>query len=433
MKRFLLTIIIIMVYSFTYGQDTPKQFDQPVVADQYIIRPGDELIITFLKANLEPLKLTVDPEGRIIHGNLGLFNLSHKTLSQAKEVLQAACKSLYKVENVVISITNPLLVRFSITGAVKLPGSYQGYTSQRVSDAIKMAGGILADGTSRRIRFSGGPSDIWVDLDRAEFTGDLKSDPCLYAGYTIDVPQKSDNRIQVMGEVNDPRQIELQSNDNLALLIKLAGGFRGWADSNNIQIIRNGNVFDAASEPIRSGDIIKVNALSDIPAFQTVSIFGAVAKPGKFQTAGVPTLDELLQKAGGLDSKAAKPRTTVFRFNPVDAAGRISTHRSVIQNVFADKNSGGSFVLAGGDSVFVPFSVGYVEVGGMVLNPGTFPFQLEKPAEYFISLAGGYLSDADRLEIDVYDPISKITSKHSPKIQIHDGFKITVNTRKGLE
>jgi len=83
--------------------------------------------------------------------------------------------------------------------------------------------------------------------------------------------------------------------------------------------------------------------------------------------------------------------------------------------------------------VFVPYYVGYVEVEGLVHNPRTFPFQAEKTAEYYINLAGGYLGEADRLEIDIYDQISKITDKRSPKIQIHDGFKITVNIRKGLE
>ncbi len=441
MRKFIFVIFVITAYSFGQGQEapvqfvpeTPLQFDRPVVADQYIIRPGDVLTVTFLRANLEPLKLVVDPEGRVIHGNLGLFDLSHSTLTQAKEKLLVAAKNLYKIENVIISITDPIKVRFSITGAVKEPGVYQGYTSQRVSDAIKMAGGVLPGGSTRRILFSGGPHDIWVDLDLAEFTGDIKSDPCLYAGYTIYVPQKFSHRIQIIGEVNNPREIELHSPDNLNLLIALAGGYRNWADSNNIQIIRNGNVFNAQSETIQPGDIIKVNPLSDIPVFQTVLIFGAVANPGKFQAAGIPTLGELLEKAGGFVSKATKTRTSVFRFNSIDATGRISTNRSVIQNILIEKGPGVEFKLVGGDSVFVPYQVGYVEVDGLVLNPGTFPFQADKTAEYYINLAGGYLDEADRLEIDVYDEISKITSRHSAKIQIHDGFKITVNIRKGLE
>jgi polysaccharide export outer membrane protein len=409
------------------------QFDHPIEAGQYIIRPGDELTVSFLKANIEPLRLTVDPEGRIIHGNLGLFDLSNRTLSQVREELTGAFKNLYKVENIVISISNPLAVRISITGAVDTPGVYSAYTSQRISDAIKLAGGILPDGSSRNIIFRGGPHNILVDLDRAEYTGDLKADPCLYAGFTIHVPQKSNSRIQIFGEVNNPREIELQDDDNLHLLIELAGGLRNWADSNNIQIIRDGNFLNALIEPILPGDIIKVNPLVDIPIFQAVFIFGAVLNPGKFQKEDVPSLAELLNIAGGFDEKAARLRTTVFRFNPVDAAGRISTSRTVIQNIYADKGPGGAFTLAGGDSVFVPFYVGYVEVAGDVVNPGIFPFQPGQTAEFYINSAGGYLSNVNPLEIDTYDPVAKLTSRNSPKIQIQDGCKLTVNIRRGLE
>ncbi len=291
----------------------------------------------------------------------------------------------------------------------------------------------MSDGSYRNIVFKGGPSDLLVDLDKAGYIGDFKSDPCLYAGYVIHVPQKSNSRIQVIGEVNSPREIELLGNDNLKLLIALAGGFRNWADTNNVQLIRAGNIFKALDESIQSGDIIKVSPLADIPVFKSVFISGAVMKPGKLQAEEVSSLDELLERAGGFDPRAAQNRTTLFRFNAVDAAGRISTNRSAIQNIFTGNGPGGTFTLAGGDSVYVPYNIGYVEVSGEVAYPGTFPFQTGKTAEYYINSAGGFLKNANNTEIDTYDSISKVTSRHSPKIQIHDGIRITVIKREGLE
>ncbi|HEX2896529.1 MAG TPA: SLBB domain-containing protein, partial [candidate division Zixibacteria bacterium] len=317
--KVLFAVIVFMAYqSSAFGQTTPLQFDQPVDANQYIIRPGDALTVTFLKANIEPLKLVVDPEGRIIHSQLGMFELSHKTLTETKQILKAAIKTLYKVESVVISITDPLLVRFSITGAVKSPGFYEGYTSQRISDAVKLAEGVLGDGSSRRIVLSGGPENIIVDLDRAIHTGDLKYDPCLYAGYRIHVPQKTGNSIQVIGEVNAPREIELLVGDDLGLLISLAGGYRSWADSTNIQVFRNGDVLDAFTSKIQSSDIIKVNALLEIAELHKIAVFGAVAKPGKFDAKSIRTIDELLSKSGGFLERAVPERTTAFRFRSLD-------------------------------------------------------------------------------------------------------------------
>ncbi len=410
--------------------DRVPQFDQPIEPDQYIIRPGDELTVTFLKANIEALQLTVDPEGRIIHGNLGLFDLSHRTLAQAREELFGALKNLFKIEKIIISINRPLLVRYSIAGAVDAPGFNQGYNSQRVSDAVELAGGVLSDGSTRRIILSGGPNDIAVDLDLAAFTGNFESNPCLYAGYAIYVPQKSGERVQVIGEVNNPREIELQKSDNLSLIISLAGGFRSWADTSNIKIIRGGHTLDARNNLLESGDIIKVEALSDIAEFKNVAIFGAVLKSGRYDSKGASTLGELVKQCGGYDSRAVRARTTVFRFNTVDAAGRISTQRFPIQNVVSGGSADMDFKLAPGDSVYVPFSAGYIEVSGLVAYPGTYPYWADKSAEFYVNLAGGHLPDADRTKIEVFDPISKMTAQFSPQVKIHDGSKIIVGSNR---
>jgi len=421
------------VSSSDYDWGQIVQFDQPIAADQYIIRPGDELSVTFLRANIEPLTLTVDPEGRIIHGNLGLFDLSHRTLAQARQDLTEALRNLFKIDKIIISINRPVLMRYSIVGAVDSPGFYQGFNSQRVSDAVEMAGGVSSGGSTRRIELSGGPHKLPADLDLASFTGDLKSNPCLYAGYVIFVPQKSDSRVQVIGEVNDPREIELLDGDSVERLISLAGGFRSWADSASVQVIRNGSVLNSRDTIPQSGDIIKVKALSDVPEFKRVSIYGAVSSPGRFPSDGAASLKALVSRAGGFTADAVVGRTTVFRYNPVDAAGRISIERFPIQNVASSGSSNFEFQLEPGDSVFVPYPAGYVEVNGLVVYPGSFPFQTDKSAEYYINLAGGYLPEANRAQIEIYDSISKITSQYSPKVNVHDGSKIIVGRRRELQ
>lgn len=424
---------MLMMVSSAIGQETAPQFDQPVKAELYVIRPGDELVVTFLKANIESLKLTVDPEGNIIESKLGMFDLSNKTLVEAREILIESLKNLYKIENIVISIAEPLPVRVSVSGAVHSPGYYQGYTSQRVTEAVQKAGGILRDGSSRRIMFSGGPRELYADLDLVVYTGSNEANPCLYAGYNIHVPQRSNNRIQVIGEVNDPREIELIEGDQLLRLIELAGGFRSWADRTKIEIIRNGSTFDAYTKQIQSGDIINVKAQTDIPELTKVTLFGAIERAGRYDCSSSLSLRGLIEKAGGYQEQAVVARTTVFRLNPVDASGRISTQRFPIQNVYLDNNSAGEFMLSPGDSVFVPYFVGFVQVAGYVTNPGLYPFHSDKAAEYYVNLAGGYLPESERTDIEIYDAISKITSLFSPKVNVHDGSKIIVGKRREIK
>ncbi len=79
-------------------------FSIPVNPDLYLIRPGDELQVTFIHSQLEPTMLTIDPEGRVIDRTLGVFDLSNKTLTEAREILNKAIRSLFKVKGISISI-----------------------------------------------------------------------------------------------------------------------------------------------------------------------------------------------------------------------------------------------------------------------------------------------------------------------------------------
>jgi len=430
--KFLSIILSILILaSLSWSQDNPQpQFDQPVDAARYIIRPGDELSVVFLKANIESLKLTVDPEGRIIHENLGMITLSHLTLEQARQTLKKSLKELYRVKQISVSITKPRKVQVSITGAIESPGVYSGYSSERISQLIKEAGGILENGSSRTIQFRGGPHAIRVDLDLAVFTGDIKSDPCLYAGYTIYVPRKLSQRVQVAGEVNFPREIELIEGDNLERLLVLAGGLRSWADSGNIYLLRSGQKITENINEIKAGDIIIVPSLELPESFRQLAAFGAVNNPGRYFFEKAGSLKDLIDIAGGFKKTASKERTTLFRLALTDEKGRISPKRFPVSNALDASESGSNFSLLPGDSIFVPYFVGYVEVSGNVPNPGRFSFVRGNNAGFYINLAGGFLPDSDEKIIGVFEPVSGITSPHPTGIHINDGYRIIVNLLK---
>ena len=427
-----LSILILASHSWSQYSQQP-QFDQPVDATSYIIRPGDELSVVFLKANIQPLELTVDPEGRIIDQSIGMITLPHSTLEQARQILMKALRVLYKVEQISISITKPREVRISITGAVENPGVYTGYSSERISEIIIKAGGVLRDGSSRTIKFGGGPEEINVDLDLARYTADIKSDPCLYSGYFLHVPRKISQRVQVTGEVNDPREIELIEGDNLPLLIALAGGLRSWADSNNIYLLRNGQKVSENTNEIKDGDMIIVPPQELPDAFKNLVAFGAVNNPGRYSYDKAGSLKKLISLAGGFKQAASKERTTVFRLALTDEKGRISRKRFSISSAYGAIENGNIFSLMPGDSIFVPYFVGYVEVSGNVPNPGRFSFVRGKSAEFYINLAGGFLPDSDEKLIGVFEPVSGITSSHSTGVHLNDGSRIIVNLLKLLK
>lgn len=85
------------------------------------------------------------------------------------------------------------------------------------------------------------------------------------------------------------------------------------------------------------------------------------------------------------------------------------------------------------DSVYVPYSVGYVKVSGEVLNPGLFPFVPGRDVENYINLAGGTLPTAEKDRIDRYNPIARMTSNVSPGTRVRDGDHLIVNRREELQ
>ncbi len=413
------------------GGDSYRFFDRPVDPDLYLIRPGDELKVTFIDTELDSLVLRVDPEGRITNSTLGVFNLADKTLTEAREALTQTLTRLYNVPEIAVSITKPSKVGITVSGAVNDPGLYTVYTSQRVTEVIDSAGGIQPEGSSRWVLLRGGPKEIPVDLDRSKYLGDDTNNPCLYAGYTVHVPAKSNRRVQVVGEVNNPREIELLRRDDLDLLLALAGGPRSLADLDSIKLIRGSTSEPYTDQEIQSGDVVLVPSEVSETAQHKITVFGAVSRPGRYPFETGLTLADVVSQAGGFSAKAGdNPQAVIFRRAIVDQWGRASKTRFPISG---DTRQMKTIVLRPSDSVFVPSAVGYVRVGGAVRNPGYFPYQSGQSAVHYITVAGGYLPAADQELVEIYDRISRITETFAPEVTVHDGDEIVVRIREELQ
>ena len=412
-------------------QPVGPPFSSPVDPDLYIIRPGDELQITFIQSELEPLTLQVDPEGRIVDKTIGVYDVSFKTLSQARTILEDAMNSFYNVSGIAIGITKPRQVSISVRGAVMVPGTYSIFTSQRVSEVIELAGGIRWDGSRRWIALTGGPNRLKVDLDRSIFLSDLDSDPYVYAGQIIRVPNKSKNLVQVGGEVNNPREVELVPGDDLRTLLRLAGGLRRRGDTTNLRIFNwEGEV---SRDNIKGGDIILVPAREYNPEANPIMVFGAVKNQGLYDFRSGMTAGDAIEMAGGMMSDANASHTTVFRRPRVDEHGRITSIRYPIGDMTGNGHNFASVELHPEDSVFVPVKVGFVSVMGEVRYSGYFPYHPGKDALFYIQSAGGFLPTANKKQISVFNPVSTVTSMQSPGVVVGDGAVLTIDIREELK
>lgn len=429
MMKILKILFLILMLSLSVQAENKYDFDQPIEPDLYLMRPGDSLLITFVNSQLSPLTMGVDPEGGISDKNFGIISLKDKTLSETRDILSAILSKYYQADEIFISIKSSRMTTITISGAVRNPGVYRASTAQRVSDIIKMAKGVLGDGSRRNILFTGSKIDLMVDLDRSEFIGDFSADPNLYAGYHIIVPGKSDQVVQVAGEVNRPRQIEILAGDDLATIIQLAGGLRTYADIDNLDIYRGNQ--KVTSEKIISGDIIFVPTKKEFTEPPYLFVFGAVNNPGQYEFEDNISFKNLIDKVGGYSSNANPELSTVFRKPLVGLDGRYTSLRYPIGNLLSSGEN--QIMLTRGDSVFVPVKVGYVIISGAVLNPGYFPYFKGKDAAYYLQAAGGFLPTANEETIKIHNPVSKITSASSPEVIVFDGTQIIVDIREELK
>lgn len=402
-------VLILLAGGLAYSQSAPpgyvrliEQYNRPVNADQFLIRPGETLRVSFVGTQLTDLSLSVDAEGRIVHREIGLHLVSGMSLAQVRVELEKALVPLYPNSRIVFSIGNPRLVSVEIRGWVKNPGRYSAFTSQTVADIIDSAGGLTGRASRRGIKFIGGPRELTVDLDKAAFLGEYESNPNLYAGFSIIVPEKSGNVVSVVGQVRIPKEIEFLEGDSLGSLIAMAGGITRDADYASAYVLGDSLRDLQLRGNIHGGDIIVVPERASEK--QMVLIQGAVVRPGKIPFDDGMTLAALLSASGGINPEANRGRITIFRRAEIGLLTPFSSERYPISS-----SGSADMLLKAADSVVVPSLVGFVRVSGRVGRPGLYPYSHGKAVSHYILAAGGKVSDLKNMGLILYDRVSRIS------------------------
>lgn len=405
---------------------TPRGFDQPIDPDLYLVRPGEQLDVVFLKRQIAGMKLKVDYEGRVISRDLGRLDVGNRSLSEVRRILLEPLRSLYNADDIAISINTIYPVAIQVSGAVNRPGTYVGFTSQRVSEMIDSAGGVSRGGSSRQILFEGGAREVTVDLALAEATGDLIYDPCLYAGRRIIVPDIDKAPVVIYGEVNRPGAYELLPGEGLDRLIELAGGAKPNASLTNCSVQNDPGRDIGAVNGLRPGDRVLVPVTASTTGQGKVIVTGAARTVGR----SVPLqgtsmkLSDFIRSIGGVEEYANESRIAVFR-HAWDPTLEIETSRRY--PVWAGGDGISEVFLKPGDSIHVPRRFSQVEVVGMVRRPGLYPYIPGKTLADYVTMAGGYAADPGELTRSVYDRVAGVTRMAAERTEVLDGDRVTIS------
>ncbi len=129
------------------GQDAP-----PIQPQAYLIQPGDQLDVKFVKnpeLNEQP---TVQPDGRISMIFAPSLEVAGHSTDEAREALTAAYAKELKEPAVSVGIKGAVTWHVYIAGEVKTPGVYDGTGPlPSLSQAIAYAGGMLDTGDATKV------------------------------------------------------------------------------------------------------------------------------------------------------------------------------------------------------------------------------------------------------------------------------------------
>jgi polysaccharide export outer membrane protein len=185
-------------------------------------------------------------------------------------------------------------MRIFVLGDAYKPGPYTLSSLSSVTHAIFAAGGVSDIGSLRNIEVKrAGKIVQTVDLYDLLIKGDSSSDILLQSGDVVFIPTQSKS-VSILGEVRRPAIYELKKGDNFNQVIAMAGGLLPSAypqstmieryNNQNLRSIINVDLTDSAArkQELKSGDYVRVLKSSGMYE-QSITVIGAVTRPGKYQ------------------------------------------------------------------------------------------------------------------------------------------------------
>ena len=384
----------------------------------YRLGPGDEVIIDIWGASQNTIRQQISPEGTINISKIGPVNLSGMTVSAANDYLKAALNKIYNglnnttdpTSDIRLTLGNIRTIQINVMGEVVQPGTYALSSFSTVFHALYRAGGVSDIGSLRNVQLvRNGKNIATIDVYEFIMKGNTQDDIRLQEGDVVIVPAY-DVLVKISGKVKRPMRFEMKKEENLATLIKYAGGFEADAYTRSLRVVRqNGEEYevntvkdmDYSIYKMRNGDVVTAEAILN-RFTNKLEIRGAVYRPGIYQLSGkLNTIRELVNEAQGLTGDAFLNRAVLYRQRedltsevvPVDI-------RSIMDGTSPN------LALMKNDILYIPSihdleDRGNVTVHGEVAHPDSYPYADNMTLEDLIIQAGGLREAASTVRIDV--------------------------------
>jgi polysaccharide export outer membrane protein len=203
-----------------------------------------------LPGQADPYGQTVAADGTIYFPFVGRIHAAGKTAGELRDQLSRGLVRYIRNPQVDVRVLSYRGQKVQVTGEVKTPGPLAvSDVPLTLVDALTRSGGTNTDADIQRVRLTRNNKLYVLDADRMLDHGDTTQNVMLQNGDVINVPDRTDSRVFVMGEVKTPIQMPLiKGRLTIADALTNAGGILD-TDANPRQIYVMRGMRDNPTKP----------------------------------------------------------------------------------------------------------------------------------------------------------------------------------------
>lgn len=434
---------------FNTFQTTYMPINEPNPDSGYLLDIGDILEIQLVGQSNYIEDFPIKADGSINLPDIGKINVAGLSISQASKLIESKINLAFIGTEAFISLSEIRDVNILVSGNAQNPGIYTLTGNSNILHALSVSGGINEQGSLREINLIRDNEVIEsLDLYDLLINGEYDLNKRLRSGDVIFVEPRK-NVVTISGAVKRPAKYEVLKEQNLSSIISYANGLKRTADRENIFLER---ILDGTLKTIPIRNEIQFETIKAIDGdsiyireypYRSAKVSGAVLKPGSYNMAAGETINDLIDKAGGVTENAylfggvylnedaktinkkskqllyelflenilsmSETASAEANFDLTQIVGlaqelkKSESNGRVVINLL-DEDSLNLNKIKDGDELIIPEVNNVVYVYGELSSEGAVMFEQNKGLDFFIDKSGGYKKSADLSSIFILHP-----------------------------
>lgn len=403
-----------LIFGFSLFNNEKLSFEPSVnipVSENYILGPGDEILIDIWGLSQQSYQLTVTSTGSIEIPIVGPIYVTGMKFKDAKAAIESRLKSIYSDlgtrTSASIKTGQLRTISISVMGEVNAPGTYTVSGAASLFNVLYLSGGPNRNGSFRNIQLlRGGKIEATLDVYDFLLNGNSEVNAPLLDGDVVMIPTFQ-KRVAVGGEFKRIGYYEAIEGETVDDMVRYAGGFSPQALQSHIELYRVGqygiefkDVTESRSELLANGDSIAVGKINQQRFDNVVNISGGVFAPGNYEFTDGLKLSQLIERAGGLIENAFMNRGVITRLKDDYTLESLNFNvAELMQGKYdTDLRSNDSILIAEIDALR---DMQNLTIIGAVRQPGIFVYRENITLGDLILLAGGLTADASPTNVEI--------------------------------